>query len=89
MTNVRQTQHRLLVERLDDLAAHECHDIARLAAAGYLLLTRHRINKAGRCRYCFRSSWWPRRRRTCVVLNVFAVAMLQPFDLVMAWQQDQ
>lgn len=88
-TNVRVTQHRLLVERLDDLAAHECHDIARLAAAGYVLLTLHQIGKAGRCRCCVRSSWWSRRRRACVVLDVFAFAMTQPFDLVRQWSNDR
>lgn len=88
MTKVRETQHRLLVERLDGLAGSDCQDVARLAAAGYVLLTLHRVGKAGRCRHCYRSRWWARRRRACAVLDVFATAMIQPFDLVMAWQED-
>lgn len=89
MSNVRATQHRLLVERLDALADDDCDDLARLAAAGFVLLRQHRVDKNGRCRYCVRARWWARRRRHCIVLDAFAVAMTQPFDLVRAWQQDR
>lgn len=56
MTNVWETRHRLLTERLDYLISSENEDVVRLAA-GYMLLTRNEINKHGRCRHCCRSSW--------------------------------
>ncbi|MGH3795839.1 MAG: hypothetical protein ACRDSP_13225 [Pseudonocardiaceae bacterium] len=89
MTNVWQTRNRLLTERLDHLIDSGDEDLARLAAAGYLLLTRHQVNKYGRCRYCCRSHWWPRRRKICTVVEVFAVAMTQPFTVVTAWLEDR
>ena len=88
MTNVWATRHRQLTERLDELIGDNDDDLARLAAAGYLLLTRHQVNKRGRCRYCYRSRWWPMRRKTCAVCEAFAVAMTQPFPIVTAWLAD-
>lgn len=72
MTNVWATRHRLLTERLDELIGDNDDDLARLAAAGYLLLTRHQVNKRGRCAVC----------------EAFAVAMTQPFPIVTAWLAD-
>lgn len=88
MTDVWATRHRLLAERLDGLIGDHDDDLARLAAAGYLLLTTHRLNKHGRCRYCYRSRWWPVRRKTCAVFETFAVTTTQPFPLVAAWLAD-
>ena len=50
--------------------------------------TEDEINKRGRCRYCYRSRWWPLRRKTCAVCETLAVAMMQPFSIVTAWLAD-
>lgn len=65
--SVWETQHRLLVEQLDDLliGKHGVNDptedqAARLIAAAYVLLQEHQAGKRGRCRLCRSSSdWWP------------------------------
>jgi hypothetical protein len=85
--SVWETQHRLWAEQLKRLLEHEDEEVARLAAAGWVLLAQHRVNKRGQCRLCFRSrpSWWPIRRRTCTVYSVFMVGMGQPVWVVRGW----
>jgi hypothetical protein len=90
MSDVWGVKHRLLLERVDvlhrdmDVIADE--EIARLVCAAYVALRQHRVNKRGQCRHCHRpGSWWPRRRKTCTVHQVFAMAMEQPFPVVCAW----
>lgn len=72
------------------LAGDDGDALARLAAAGAVLLHVHRVDKSGRCRCCVRlHRRWSRRRRHCTVLDAFAVAMTQPFHIVRAWHQDR
>lgn len=94
-TNVWSTQHRLLVERLEELLHRDMSEItddeiARLVCAAYVTMRQHSVNKRGRCRHCYRSgSGWPlRRRKRCTVYRVFAVAMNQPFGIVSEWIKD-
>jgi len=87
------TQHRLLVEQLEDLLVgkHGTDDLTeeqatRLLAAAYVLLQEHQVDKRGRCRLCrSRSGWWPWHRKPCTVYRTFTVAMTQPIGVVRGW----
>jgi len=90
--SVWETQHRLLSEQVTGLLSGELTDeeIVRLIIAARVLLARHQVDKRGRCRFCFQSRsrlWWP-RRRICTVHQAFAVALNQPFKVVLDWFKD-
>jgi len=95
--SVWETQHRLWAEQLKSLLSgkHGSRELTaeqtrRLIIAAYVVLRQHQINKRGQCRLCYRSrtGWWPRRRRACTVHLTFTVAMTQPLNIVLDWQQD-
>jgi hypothetical protein len=84
---VWETQHRIWSEQLIRLCGNENEEIARVAAASWVLLYQHKVNNHGQCRLCFRPRpiWWPRRRPMCTVHIAFMVAMKQPLDIVRGW----
>lgn len=91
--NVWQYRHRLLVERLRDMLHRPMDelrddDITRVFAAAYVLLTQHKLDKRGRCRYCQPFTWWRRKWKTCTVNQTFGVAMTQPYKVFRAWLDD-
>ena len=95
MSSAQETQHRLWAEQLKVLlhGKHGSRELTaeqtrRLMIAAYVVLQEHQVNKRGQCRYCWRSTWWPWRRKTCTVHLTFMVAMKQPIELVGAWMGD-
>lgn len=89
------TQHRLLVERLEELLHRDMgeitdDEIARLVCAAYVMLRQHSVNKRGYCHHCYRagSRWRLRRRKRCTVFQVFGVAMGQPLEILAEWVRD-
>lgn len=95
MSSVRQAQQRLWVEQLEDLLGgkHGSRELTaeqtrRLIIAAYVVLQLHRVNQRGQCRYCWRCTWWPRRRKPCTVYLTFTVAMTQPLTMVLGWMKD-
>jgi hypothetical protein len=100
VTNVWETRHRLLLERLETLARQlrEDQPIAptalqeqaiRLLAGEIMLLRQHRVNKRGQCKYCRRTKWcWLfQRRAQCSVYVCLDFAMCQPVQVV--WRRLQ
>lgn len=99
MSNVWQTRHRLMLERLEELAdqirgkepivptALE-EQTVRLLAGAVMLLRQHEVNKRGQCRYC---GWTIRtwrlwhRRPQCTVYRVLSFALGQRLDTL--WRQ--
>jgi hypothetical protein len=95
VTNVWETRHRLLLERLDTLACQLREDqltaptafneqAIRLLTGEVMLLRRHHVNKRGQCKYCRRTRWaWLFQRRSqCSVYFCLDFAMCQPVQIV-------
>ena len=98
MSNVWQNRHRLMLERLEELAdqlrnkqqvapAALEEQTVRLLAGVVMALRRHRVNKQGQCRLCTTSRRWRfwRRRSQCTVYRSLDFAMRQSLDAV--WRQ--
>lgn len=89
--SVWQTRHRLLSEQLQYLLhgnpTEEDEEVVRVLIAAGVLLAQHQVDKRGRCRYCYDSTW-PRRRKPCTVHQTFAVALNQPIKMVLDWFKD-
>ncbi len=96
MSNVWETQHRLVLEYLEKLVdqlrskeqvapAELEEQLLRLLTGMVMLLRRHRVNKRGQCEYCVWTRWawrfW-RRRPQCAVYLSLDFAMRQPLDAV-------
>lgn len=96
MSNVWQTRHRLILERLDELAAQLRMDekiapatleeqTVRLLAGVVMLMRQHDVNKRGQCRFCAASHralrFWHRRPQ-CAVLRALDFAISQRLDIV-------
>jgi len=95
VSSVRQAQHRLWAEQLESFldGKHSSRELTteqtkRLMIAAYVVLQLHQVNKRGQCYYCWRSTWWPWRRKTCTIYQTFMVAMTQPIDMVRGWMED-
>lgn len=99
MSNVWQTRHRLMLERLEELAdqLRSMDPIApailegqtvRLLAGAVMLLRQHELNRRGQCRYCrwTRRTWrlWHRRPQ-CTVYRALNFALGQRIDTLW-WQ---
>jgi hypothetical protein len=93
VTNVWETRHRLLLERLETLACQLKEDqliaptafkdrAIRLLAGEVMLLRRHHVNKRGQCKYCRRTRWLFKRRSQCSVYFCLDFAMCQPMQIV-------
>jgi len=95
VSSVGQAQHRLWAEQLESLLSgrHGSRELTaeqtrRSVIAAYVVLQLHQVNKRGQCRYCWRSTRWPRRRKPCTVYLTFKVAMTQPLKIVLGWMED-
>lgn len=95
MSSAWETQHRLWAEQLKSFVdgKHGSRELTaeqtrRLMIAVYVVLRLHQVNRRGQCRYCWRSTWWPWRRKPCTVHVTFKVAMIQPIKIVRAWLED-
>lgn len=99
MSNVWQTRHRLMLERLEELAGQLKNkepiapavfeeQTARLLAGAVMLLKQHKVNKRGQCQYCGWTGWARRlwhRRPQCTVYRALSFALGQRPEILW-WQ---
>jgi hypothetical protein len=89
VSGVYQVRHRVLRERLEEIAAAaeraQDDDGVRLALCCLALLERHAVDGKGRCPYCClsRRRLW-RRSSRCTVLPLFSFYLEQPREFVLA-----
>jgi len=89
MSGVYELRHRVLRERLEEvaMAAGQAHDeeYVRLALCCLALLERHKVDDKGRCRRCPHvAGWWRLGSRRCSVVPVVGFYLEQPSRMVTA-----
>ncbi len=103
MSNVWQTRHRLILERLDELAGQLRskeplapavleEQTVRLLVGVLMVLRQHHVNQRGQCRFCTMPKWTWRfwhRRPQCTVSRALDFVLTQRFDIVWRQMEDQ
>jgi hypothetical protein len=103
VSNVWQTRHRLMLERLDELVdqlrkeepiapAVLEEQTVRLLAGVRMVLRQHHVNQRGQCKFCTmpQRTWrfWHRRPQ-CTVSRALDFVLTQRLDIVWWQMEDQ